>query len=182
MCRVRSGADHWNTTELERRAGRAHVRSDGPAHTTLTRGIDVDAPSDLVFRWLCQLRVAPYSYDWINNFGRRSPRRLSDGADQLAVGQRFLALELAHFEPGREITTAASPLELRLFGVLGFTYRVIRRDTGRSRILVLIDMEVPTSRWRTARHVALSWVDLLMVRKQLRTIRKLAEQQAADEL
>jgi hypothetical protein len=70
----------------------------------LFRAVDIAAPSALVFRWLCQLRVAPYSYDWIDNFGRRSPRRLIDGLDQLEVGQRFIIFRLASFEPGRSIT------------------------------------------------------------------------------
>jgi hypothetical protein len=43
------------------------------AAVQLWRGITVDAPAAQVWPWVRQLRLAPYSYDWIDNLGRRSP-------------------------------------------------------------------------------------------------------------
>jgi hypothetical protein len=42
---------------------------------TLWRGV-TDAPAGRVWPWLCQLRLAPYSYDWVDNLGHRSPPKM----------------------------------------------------------------------------------------------------------
>ncbi len=69
----------------------------------------------MVFRWLCLLEVAPYSYDWIDNLGRRSPRTLTPGTEDLEVGQEFLVSRLLEFEPDRHIAGVVLPRPERLF-------------------------------------------------------------------
>src|SRR5690606_29752667 len=68
----------WNVTDAEAAATFPGDDTVGRAGrwVPITRGIDVAAPAATVFRWLCQLKVAPSSYDWIDNRGRRSPRTL----------------------------------------------------------------------------------------------------------
>ena len=52
------------------------------------RGVHVEAPAEVVWPWVAQVRLAPYSYDWIDNRGRRSPRDLV-GLPEPQVGDRF---------------------------------------------------------------------------------------------
>jgi len=33
-------------------------------------GVGVEAPVEAVWPWVAQVRLAPYSYDWIDNLGR----------------------------------------------------------------------------------------------------------------
>ena len=40
------------------------------------RGVTVHSTPDGLWQWVAQIRLAPYSYDWIDNFGRRSPRQI----------------------------------------------------------------------------------------------------------
>ncbi|MBW8874979.1 MAG: hypothetical protein JF614_08445 [Acidobacteria bacterium] len=56
------------------------------------RGVTVHTPSAVVFRWLCQLRAAPYSYDWIDNRGQQSPRQLIPGLENLKIGQTVMTI------------------------------------------------------------------------------------------
>ena len=43
-----------------------------------------------VWPWVAQIRLAPYSYDWIDNLGRRSPQDLR-GLPEPVVGESFTA-------------------------------------------------------------------------------------------
>ena len=65
---------NWGASVAERRVPLPCNELLPDARTRCDRAISVDAPAAVLFRWLCQLRVAPYSYDLLDNLGRRSPR------------------------------------------------------------------------------------------------------------
>ena len=165
----------WNSTPEERAEA---FPCDGhlpEPDLTAFRALDVDAPATTVFRWLCQLRAAPYSYDWIDNFGRRSPRRLTPGLERLEVGQRFMTIfRLAEFEPDRSVTLYSKG---RLFGRVSVTYSVSVISATRSRVVVKLLGGLPWS----ARPVksllrnAVAAGDLFMMRRQLLNLKHLAE-------
>ncbi len=136
------------------------------------RAVDVAAPRPVVYRWLCQLRIAPYSYDWIDNLGRRSPRTLTPGLGALEVGQTVMSLfRLVAFASDDHVTleTKGKP-----FGKLWVTYRV-REDGAGTRLAVRL--RIPRAEGRVGRVATrlLAWGDLLMMRKQLLTLAELAE-------
>ncbi len=143
------------------------------------RALDVDAPPELVYRWLCQLRVAPYSYDLIDNLGRRSPRERDARNERVAPGQRMMTLfELVRFRRGRELTVrCASRAYAAVAGDLVGTYRIDPRPGG-ARLIAKVLIRYPGGPLRAPLRAALPWLDLVMFRKQLRTLRALAEREA----
>ena len=170
----------WNATEAECGAEYASARQLPDAVKSLHRAIDIDAPPAVVFRWLCQLRVAPYSYDVLDNLGRRSPRKLTPGLEQLEVGQRFMMIyELVEFEPDRLITVINNRFR-GAFGTQAVSYVVSGRDGGGSRLVVNRRLKPPRGPHYPMIKLNLPVIDLIMTRKQLRTIKKLAEKQARD--
>jgi hypothetical protein len=147
------------------------------ADDVMFRAIDVAAARADVFRWLCQLRVAPYSYDWIDNFGRRSPRVLTPGLDALEVGQRFMTIfELVEFEKNSHVTLRSRS---RLFGDVVVTYRVSETPgSARSRLAVKLLVRHRRDVLGRVWSLLLPPGDLVMMREQLRTLARLAEQLA----
>jgi len=146
------------------------------------RAIDIDAPPAVIFRWLCQLRAAPYSYDWLDNFGRRSPRSLTPDLEDLQVGQRFMTIfDLVEYEPDVQITLLIRRLQ-RLFGLVASTYLIRARGPRRSRLIVKLVVRHPGGRVESRlRARLLPHGDLVMMRKQLRTLKLLSEEQANPE-
>ncbi len=162
---------NWGASADERALPMACEGLLADAPVRLHRAVSVHAPASLVFRWLCQLRLAPYSYDLIDNLGRRSPRELVRGIEQLEVGQRFMSIfSLTSFAHDEHIT-----LRSRRTAV---TYAVISSD-GPTRLLARVLFDPPGGRLGaalTGRALALG--DLVMMRKQLLTLKLLAERDA----
>jgi hypothetical protein len=130
------------------------------------RAISIAAAPPIVFAWLCQLRIAPYSYDILDNFGRRSPRERDPELLHLEIGQRFMTLfALESFAADEQITLLAKGAAV--------TYSV-RPDGAGSRLHVRVLFCRPTL---LARLLVLG--DLVMMRKQLITLKSLAEREAA---
>ena len=173
MNAVRAGLPwSWGATEAERAAPYPCAELVPEPACRLLRAVDVRAAAPQVYRWLCQLRLAPYSYDLLDNGGRRSPRTLSPGAERLHVGAPFLRIfRIASFEPDREITGVGAPGPTRRFGPMACTYRVLPGDGSTCRLVGRLDVSSrsgPVSR-------ASAWGDLVMMRKQLHTLAVLAE-------
>ncbi|MEU3455483.1 hypothetical protein ABZ671_18075 [Micromonospora sp. NPDC006766] len=162
------------------------MASDYPCDRHLTvpfrsfvRAVDVAAPVPVVYRWLCQLKVAPYSYDLVDNLGRRSPRVLTPGAEELALGQKFLIFEVVDFVRDEHLTGLIGQRHRRSYGEVAVTYRVTPCAAG-TRLVGRLDVGATTV-FEQARRAALAVGDALMGRKQLLTIKELAEATAVQE-
>ncbi len=141
------------------------------------RAVSVAAERPAVFRWLCQLRVAPYSYDLLDNGGRRSPRRLTPGADQLECGQRVMRIfSLVDFVQDEHMTLLMDdPKGLRLFGGFAVTYALTEEAPGATRLVAKLVVGGEEGALGRLRRPLMAWGDLFMMRRQLLTLRKLAE-------
>jgi hypothetical protein len=172
---------HVHATTAEERAMPFPCdRYEGEPDDAYFRAIDIEAPGQNVFRWLCQLRAAPYSYDLIDNFGRRSPRRLTPGLDDLQLGQRFMTIfDLAEFERDVHITLVLRRGQ-RPLGGGAVTYGIAPRDSGSCRLIVKILVRHPGGSIESRlRGLLLPWGDLVMMRKQLLNLKELAEGQVS---
>lgn len=166
--------DVWGATEEE--VARAYPCDElvpAPVRRVI-RAVSVAAPAEHVYRWLCQVALAPYSYDWIDNLGRQSPPRLVEGADRLEIGQPMPPFLLVAFEPGRSWTGVMSPLGRRLFGEVAVTYAA--EPVSATSCRLICRFVVPERRgWRAAPATLLCWGDLVMARRQLLNFKRLAE-------
>ncbi|OMC38259.1 hypothetical protein A5740_27545 [Mycobacterium sp. GA-1841] len=157
---------NWGATADERSATLPCDALAPDAAMWADRAISIAASPATVFGWLCQLRVAPYSYDLIDNLGRRSPQTRDPDLTALRVGQRFMQIfTLDSFIEGGHITLRS--------GTVAVTYAT-RAEAGGTRLHVRV---------RFGANRILGWAlalgDVVMMRKQLLTLRGLAEQETA---
>ncbi len=173
----------WNATAEEIAARYPCDDLDFVAHDTFFRAVDIAAPPSLVFRWLCQLRVAPYSYDLLDNFARRSPPQLTPGLEDLAPGQRIMHLfELVSFERDVQMTIVQAPRSpMRAIADFAGTYRIVPNpeDPHACRLVAKVLARGPRVPFGASLAGALAWGDFVMFRKQLLTLKDYCERDAA---
>jgi hypothetical protein len=172
----------WGADAVEREASSPADVAAPDADVHWVRAIDVAAPPALLWRWICQLRVAPYSYDWIDNRGVRSPQQLTPGLDDLAVGQKVLRIfRIVDFVRDEHMTVAVNTGSHRL-PPYAMAYVITSQASSRSRLVVHIRTSAPAGIVNRPGRVmlsVLSAVDLMMVRRQLRNLKALAERDVA---
>ena len=175
-----SAAIEWGSTADERAASYPCEEFVPEADLAVYRAIDISAPVPVVFRWLCQLRVAPYSYDLLDNLGRRSPRELTPGVDELEVGQRIMTIfHLASFVDDRHLTIVCDGIGQKLLGDVSSTYTVVPDGEG-SRLILKLVCDPPCGRLLAAPYRwVMPWFDLFMMRKQFLNLKRLSEKTAA---
>jgi hypothetical protein len=142
--------------------------------------VDVNAPPAILFRWLCQLKVAPYSYDWLDNGGRPSPRRLTPGVEELQPGQRMVGMfKLVEFEENRHLTLVMdSPKAAALYGMIAGSYVVSPTGSKGCRLVGKLLIHYPRGGAGRFMRWLLPWGDFVMMRKQFLTLKELAEESA----
>ncbi len=170
----------WGTEEAERRLPFPCDHCVEQVEAAYFRGITVRSTPATLFRWLCQMRAAPYSYDWIDNGGRRSPRTLTPGLDRLAVGQSVMRIfSLVDFATDRHLTLRIKhgTGAFSLFGDLAITYLIVPEAPERCRLLAKIVVRYPRGPRGALMRWGLPWGDLVMMRRQLLNLKSLAETQ-----
>jgi len=145
------------------------------------RAVTAAASPPILFRWLCQLRAAPYSYDALDNGGRASPQELIPGLERLEVGQTVMRIfELRAFEPDRSITIVNKDRggARRLFGEVWVSYLVRPEGERTSRLAAKVLVRHPGGLRGALLRAFLPLGDLVMMRRQLLNLAALA---ARDE-
>lgn len=142
------------------------------------RSITIFSSREIVFRWLCQLKIAPYSYDWIDNFGYKSPESLSPETAFLSPGDSFMTIfELAEWKPNHSITLRLIPNSHseKLFGKIVLTYFITPQHLNEQRLTIKIKIKYPAGIYGFLVRLILPFGDWIMMRKQLITLKKYSE-------
>jgi len=172
--RTRDVIDNWGSTPEERDQRYPCDEVLPEPEQVLFRAVSVDAPPAVVFRWLCQLKLAPYSYDLVDNRGRRSPQHLVPGVDELAVGERIaLIFDLVSF--ARDVHVTIGLRGHPAFGDVAISYVVAPAGSGASRLVAKVVLVPPAGVVGAVMRRVLPAGDLVMMRRQLLNLKALAE-------
>lgn len=152
----------------------------------LIRHIEIRAGAPDIYVWLKQLRIAPYSFDFLDNRGRKSPEYIIENLSPLKINSHFLlAFHIYGFEENKYIAgrfcVPINPPVNRYINEMFIEYRI--QELGEYSRLWFKDKG-----WYYNNMVSkgffrvFSLVNLIMTKRQLSKIRKLSEMQRAGKI
>jgi hypothetical protein len=145
----------------------------------LLRYIEISANPPEIFVWLKQLRVAPYSYDFIDNRSRKSPYFVIENLPPLKINTHYLlAFHISEFEENSFIACRFcepinEPVNLYMKD-LYFEYRIIEQGTKNilwCKIKGYFNTDISSKGF----FYIFSLVDKVMMKRQLKNIKRLSE-------
>jgi hypothetical protein len=145
----------------------------------LLRCIEINADASNIFVWLTQLRIAPYSYDFIDNRCKKSPDFIIEDLPPLKINTHFLlAFHVFEFEEnsfiaGRFCEPINPPVNSYVKDLF-IEYRIVARETKAElwcKIKGYFNSDISSKGF----FYIFSVVDKIMTTKQLKNIKKLSE-------
>lgn len=154
----------------------------GTGSRELIRHIKIRAGASDIYVWLKQLRLAPYSYDFLDNKGRKSPEYIIENLPPMKVNAHFLlAFHIFSFAENEFIAgrfcVPINPPANRYIKEMFIEYRIEElpeRGTN-SRLWCKVKGWYNNDIASKGFFKIFSAVNLIMTRKQLRKIKKLSE-------
>jgi hypothetical protein len=152
----------------------------------LLRHIEIKATRSEIFTWLKQLRVAPYSYDFIDNRFRESPDYIIENLPPLKVNTHFLlafhiyAFREDSFIAGRFCQPINPPLNLYMNDMF-VEYRIAEQGSETMlwcKIKAFINSGLSSKGFFAIFSVA----NKIMMTKQIRKIKKLSERLSTGKI
>lgn len=152
----------------------------------MLRSIEIKATASDIFVWLKQLRIAPYSYDLIDNGNRKSPDYIIGNLPPLKINTHFLlAFHILEFEENSFIVCRFcepinTPVNLYMKGLF-FEYRIIAHGT-KAKLWCKIKGYFNTDLSSRGFFFIFCLVNKIMMKRQLKNIKRLSELSATGKV
>jgi len=170
---------YWGATEEEIESSVIGDDLCSDATLVATRSITIAAPPEKVFPWIRQMgfgRAGWYSYDWLDNLGRKSATTIHDEWQSVFAGDKVpsgpISFTATIVEAPRHFV-----LEIKSFGKktpkLHFTLAYeLRDDLQGTRLVTRMRSRIKLPLGSVIEKVILCPGDGIMLRRQLVTIKK----------
>lgn len=158
----------------------------GTDRRELIRSIEIKAEELHIYTWINQLRVAPYSYDFLDNRRKKSPYFIIENLPPLKINAHFLlafhvyAFENNSFIVGRFCEPINAPVNRYIKG-LYIEYRLLKKTDSCQlwcKVLGFVNRDVSSKMF----FLIFSVINKIMMSRQLKTIMKLSEKMVSHNI